>query len=189
MNKKKDILDAAQPLFSQFGLKKVTTDDISRKSKVSKATIYKYFSNKYDIFHEVVQIETEQMMDMINKAVENESSVEEKLKAYLKKKINNIHKLINFYRVTRETWDEHWPYIAEYHESFFEYEKETVTKILNNGKNANELDMVDPTLSAHVLVVSLKSIEYPWALDNLGMTIEQMVDLMIDTFMNGVRKR
>ena len=56
------ILDAAQSLFAQFGLKKVTTDDIARKAHVSKATIYKFYKNKSEIFDVVVRLEAERLI-------------------------------------------------------------------------------------------------------------------------------
>jgi len=189
MNKKKEILEAAQPLFSQFGLKKVTTDDISKRSGVSKATIYKYFKNKNEIFHEVVQIETTQMILSIDKAINRETTLEGKLKTYLKTKIKNIHKLINFYNVTRENWDDHWPYIAEYHVKFLEYEKVAVTSILVEEASRAQLTTDNPEISAHILVISLKSIEYPWALEGLDISIDQLADQMIDTFIHGIRKK
>ena len=71
MEKREEILKAAQVLFSQFGLKKVTTDDISNMSSISKATIYKYYHNKKEIYGDVIRLEFEQLMTMIRDAVES----------------------------------------------------------------------------------------------------------------------
>jgi AcrR family transcriptional regulator len=44
--KREQVIEAAESLFSRFGTKKVTVEEICRKADVSKMTFYKYFSNK-----------------------------------------------------------------------------------------------------------------------------------------------
>ncbi|MCF7811131.1 TetR/AcrR family transcriptional regulator [bacterium] len=189
MDKKSRILEAAQGLFSQFGLKKVTTDDIAHDAGISKATIYKHYKNKGEIFLDVVKIETDEMVNMIEDAVRKEDTLEGKLRAYLITKNENIQSLINFYRVTRETWNDHWPFISEVHESFMEKEKEILTAILEFGNKIGETDVQNLPLQAHILVITLKSIEYPWVINSKGVSVNKIVSLVVDTFLNGVRKR
>ena len=47
--KKKQIVEMAETLFLRHGIKRVTIEEICRKSKVSKMTFYKYFSNKAEL--------------------------------------------------------------------------------------------------------------------------------------------
>jgi AcrR family transcriptional regulator len=187
MSKKEIILKAARKLFSQFGLKKVTTDDIAIEAKISKATIYKYFKNKSEIFSEVIYIETNLMLDLIRKAVSNENNIDDKFKAILRTKINKIHSLINFYRVTQKTWGDHWPYIAEMHEYFMMEEKKIIRDIMILGNRQGILDIKDTELQAHIFTISLKSIEYPWSLSGYEKEVDKIVNLIVDTFMNGVK--
>ncbi len=77
------ILQAAQKLFGQFGLKKVTIEDIAKEASVSKVTLYKYFRNKDDIFEEVVRFEGDQMFRAIEAAVARETDTAGKFKAHL----------------------------------------------------------------------------------------------------------
>jgi len=62
-------------LFSQFGVKKVTTDEIARVAGVSKATVYRYYKNKHEIFLDVVKIETNAMLTAIKQAIDGETTV------------------------------------------------------------------------------------------------------------------
>ena len=39
-------IEVAQDLFSKYGLKKVTMDEIAKNAHISKATIYKNYKNK-----------------------------------------------------------------------------------------------------------------------------------------------
>ena len=103
VDKKKEIFDAAQSLFAQFGLKKITTDDIAHEARVSKATIYKCYRNKSQIFDEVVETEAEQLLKVIRAAVDEAPTVADKFKAHLFTRMERIGEFINFYRVTRES--------------------------------------------------------------------------------------
>ena len=128
------------------------------------------------------------MVQAIKDAVGREVEVENKLKAYLNTKINKIHKLINFYKVTRESRDEYWPFIAEVRGYFMEQEKEIVRGILVTGKNKGVLKPMDVNLQARIFVISMKAIEYPWAIEGQNVTLQEIVDLVIDTLLNGLRK-
>ncbi len=187
--KKSAIVKAAQNLFSQFGLKKVTTDEIAREARVSKATVYKYFSDKHDIFREVVELETEVLLGAVEKAVAGESTVEGRLKAHLRTKLEKIHGLINFYRVTRQTWGEHWPYIEEIHNDFMLKEKAIVERILKAGVDSGELSVKSAKLTAHIIVVAQKSLEYPWAMENPNLDIPTLVETMQNILLYGLKRR
>ena len=187
MKKKTNILNSAQNLFSQFGLNKVNMEEIAREAQVSKATLYKYYKDKFQIFREVVRIETDQLISAIETAVDNETTVEDKLKAHLLTKLTTISRLINFYRVTQESWNEHWPYIEEVNNDFILKEREIVAKILEIGNDNGELAVKDTLLTAHIAVVAQKSLEYPWATENEDIEMKELVDHMIDIFINGIK--
>ncbi|MBU0690565.1 TetR/AcrR family transcriptional regulator [bacterium] len=189
MDKQTHIIKTAQKLFSQFGLKKVTTDDIAREARISKTTLYKFYRNKEDVFQDVVELETNQMIARITESVDAQDSVESKLKAFLNAKISSIHNLINFYRVTHDSWNEHWPFISEIHDRFLNEEKRILLAILTEGNRSGELAIDNAVLHAHILAISLKSIEFPWAVPDNHVSISTIVNLIIDTFLNGVRKR
>lgn len=54
MNKKcEKILNTSIKLFLKHGVKKVTMDDIAEQARVSKVTVYKYFSDKDTLYYEV----------------------------------------------------------------------------------------------------------------------------------------
>jgi len=190
MDKKSQILQAAAVLFAQFSLRKVTVDEIAARASVSKATIYKYFDSKEEIFDQVVKAESEQLWKAVTNAVGEASSVVGKLRAYLLTKITKIHDLVNFYRVTREMWNEYWPYVDSARAEFISREKELIRGILNEGNQTGELDVGQVDLTAHTIVVSFKSMEFPWVTDTCGMPLEEYVDFLIELTMNGIgRKR
>ena len=48
------ILSASVELFSQYGFKTITMDDISRRAGISKKTLYQHFANKNEVVNESV---------------------------------------------------------------------------------------------------------------------------------------
>ena len=60
---KDSIKRAAQDLFRKFGYHKTSVNEIAKKAKIAKATIYKYFENKEDVLHSL-------LMDYIQASVD-----------------------------------------------------------------------------------------------------------------------
>lgn len=52
--KKQEILDAAIKIFAKKGFKATTLDEIAEESEYGKGTIYNYFSNKEEIYREII---------------------------------------------------------------------------------------------------------------------------------------
>ena len=189
MSKKSDILKAAALLFAQYSLKKVTMDEIAEKASVSKATIYKYYESKEEVFDQVVKSESVLLWDAINRAVDEAPTVVEKLRVYLLTKLTNIHDLVNFYRVTHETLTEYWPYVESARAEFITREKELVESILKEGSQAGELYVDKIDLTAHTIVISLKSMEFTWAIATFEIPLEEYVNFLIDLIVNGIGRK
>ncbi|MBU8933534.1 MAG: TetR/AcrR family transcriptional regulator [candidate division Zixibacteria bacterium] len=189
MTRKEDILQAAQQLFSRFGLKKVTISDIASEAHVSKGTIYKLYRNKGEVFDDVVKTEADMLLQAIQEAVDGEDTVLGKFKAHLLTKMEKFRDLINFYQVTQETSQDYWPFVAETREWFLAQERKIVEDVLRQGNESGELDVKDPALVSHMMVVSLKAQEYSWATKGMGVSLEDYVEMMMDVMINGIRKR
>lgn len=48
------ILSAAEGLFTEYGFRAITMDDIARKAGISKKTLYQHFANKTEVVNEAV---------------------------------------------------------------------------------------------------------------------------------------
>ena len=61
---KESIKRAAQELFRKFGYHKTSVNEIAKKAKIAKATIYKYFDSKEEVLHAL-------LMDYIRVSVDD----------------------------------------------------------------------------------------------------------------------
>jgi len=80
MTKKEKIEFTAKELFWKYGFKKVTVDEICKKSHVSRKTFYTYFKNKIDLVLYVLQQITEKAMEESYLILNGEGTFVEKLK-------------------------------------------------------------------------------------------------------------
>lgn len=182
-------IDIAQDLFSKYGLKKVTMDDIAKNAHISKATIYKNYKNKNAIFNKVVENEFKLLLSHIVDAVEKETTTVSKLRAHLTTKMNKLHELINFYYVTQDTWNYYWSFVDKLRRQFVLKEKEIVKKILIDGNESKELDVENTDQTAHIMVLALKSLEFPWVKEELGVSSSSYIESMLNILMNGLKRR
>ena len=188
MTKQAEILSAAQSLFARFGPKKVTTDEIARDAKISKATLYKHYKNKGEIFDEVVRLEAAEMLLAIREAVAQQKTIQAKFRAHLLTKLTKIRELLNFYHVNMESGDDYWSYIADARERFMVQEREIVKEMLVGGNQSGELAVEEVDMVAHMMVGTLKSREIGWATEVLTVSLETYVDMMINIMINGIKK-
>ena len=71
MDKKEEVIKTARELFTKYGYKKVSMDEIAKKSGVTKKTIYTYFKDKDSMFLYFVQEELNLMKESINTEEDN----------------------------------------------------------------------------------------------------------------------
>ena len=187
MDKRPHIVCSAQLLFAQFGLKRVTMDDIAREAQhVSKATLYKYFKNKEDIFDTVINKEINSLFTVIKESIDAREGIREKLKAHLTTRLGRISEFVNFHRVTQDSWGDYWPHIARIRTDFITKEHSIVADLLKRGISLGELEVKDPDRLAWALVLALASTEYQWALRDGIFSLSELVDTMISMMFKGI---
>ena len=67
MTKKEEVIEAARELFCKYGYRKVSMDEIAKKSNVTKKTIYTYFKDKNDLIKYFAYEEIGKMKQIIDK--------------------------------------------------------------------------------------------------------------------------
>jgi len=80
---RENILKIAQEIFSKFGYKKTTLDDIANAVRKGKSSLYYYFNSKEDLFQEVIQKEADILREELSKVLQKDIDPAEKLKDYV----------------------------------------------------------------------------------------------------------
>jgi len=83
-SRKTEIAEAFKRRFEHFGFKKTTVDDVAKDLKMSKKTIYSYFSTKEEIFYHIVYQVAVRLRDQMARQLEKYSTNREKLEELIR---------------------------------------------------------------------------------------------------------
>lgn len=183
------ILETAQALFSRFGFKKTTMDDIARAVFRAKSSLYHYFRNKEEIYRAVVEREGRAVKEEIRRAIARADSPVAKLEAYVKTRMLALHRLANFYQAFREEYLESYSFIQKLRQDYDRYEVETVKGILAEGVASGVFSVRDLNLTAVAIITAMKGFEYPWAVATDIAKVEQDIDALMHVLFFGITKR
>jgi AcrR family transcriptional regulator len=84
--KNMEILDVAHTLFTRFGYRKTTMEDIGKEIGLNQASLYHYFRNKEDIYLSVIFNRYTEMKDTIRSSIKENMNLEQKLFELFKQK-------------------------------------------------------------------------------------------------------
>ncbi len=65
MGTRQHILDAAEQVIQDLGMKGATTREIARRAGCAEGSIYRYFPDKHALFHEIVKTRFPQFLDLV----------------------------------------------------------------------------------------------------------------------------
>ena len=187
--KREKIIETATKIFSRFGIKKSTMDEIAKKIRMGKSTLYHYFKNKEEIFLTVVKRESDILRDNLKKAINDVDDPKEKFKAYAITRMKNLKELRNYYATLTDEYLSMYSFAEKIRKEFREFEFNTLKNIFNEGNQKGIFDIKNPELLAETLIIVFKGFEYQFITQETYLDIENHLDVLINIFFNGILKR
>lgn len=191
IDRKQEILKAAQQSISLFGYKATTMDQVAKLARVGKGTIYTFFSSKEELFQEImVKLNTE-MLELAQQAYRPELSFRDNMRAILQGVLayRSNHPLIS--QLVHEVRDMGTPEamegIRQTEEAIIQYVTTKVEEYTARG----ELKPSNPEMTAFMLVKMYLLLIREWdhKPGRHSLTHEQILDLMELYFLNGVSQQ
>lgn len=127
------ILEGAQKLFSRFGLKSVTMDDIAKDLGVSKKTIYQLYADKNDLVKAYMVNEREDHTKNIEEIVKSSKNAIEEIiltMQFMSKTFNRINP--NLFYDMQKYHPQSWAIFREFKEKFM---TQLVVQNIEKGKS------------------------------------------------------
>jgi AcrR family transcriptional regulator len=183
------IIKAAQNIFAKFGFRKATVDDIARAAHKVKSTIYQYFESKEEIFQTIVEKESQILKEEIKKAIKAQDNPKKKLLTYVITRMRVLKDLSNFYNALRDEYLEHFVFIEKIRKKYLKDEINTIKKILRAGVDQGTFVINDLELTACMIVIALKGLEYPLIEEIEVLSNEQGIDSLLGVLFSGIEKR
>ncbi len=112
------IIDVARKIFTRYGYRKTTMEEIAAASRKGKSSIYYYFPGKEDIFKAVVEKEAGELQARLDQAIRVDATPLEKLKAYIFFRLHHVRTVENFYAALNEDSLSHLDFILEIRRNF-----------------------------------------------------------------------
>ena len=129
----KEILIAAKQLFSRFGLKKTTMEDVAKAVGKGKSSLYYYYPGKTELFEAVVREEIQNAVKKIRVSVNQESTSKLKLAAYLISRLKLKEEYNNLSRVVFNEIFDHMREIFQLKTEFNEIHIDFIKEIIKSG--------------------------------------------------------
>jgi AcrR family transcriptional regulator len=186
---RENILKIAQDIFSKYGYKKTTLDDIANAVRKGKSSLYYYFKSKEDLFQAVIMKEVELLARELDKVVNRNTDPVDKLRDYLLTKINTFRNLANFYNALENDVTA-IGFIEDIKNRYEQDEIRMIKRILIEGVRKNEFEIYDFNLAAIGITMAIKGLEMPLSAGTYGnMNLERSVDVILKIICYGIMKR
>ena len=184
------IVDAAGVVFSKYGYKKTTMDDIAMALGKGKSSIYYYFRNKEEIFEAVLEKEVILLKSKLQNAVSRKKHYKGKLKAYILTRMQGIESMLNFYSAVKNEYLAQFEFLERIRNRYDQEEIANIQGILEAGIEKGDFSIEDPFLASVAIVTSMKGFEIPlYIKGKKGKDLEQRVDKLLKMLFNGILKK
>lgn len=154
------LIESARKTFAEFGFRKTTVDDVARAARKGKSSVYHYFSSKEEIFEAVLEREARLFRSEIGAAVAAKTSARERLEAYVIARMRTFKGLVNFYRAFREGYQDDYPVVEKFRQSYDREETAFIASLLRLGVERSEFSIRDLDTTAVAVVTAMKGLEF-----------------------------
>ena len=184
------IVGVARKIFTRYGFRKATMEEIARTSQMGKSSIYYYFKSKEDIFRAVVEFEARMLKERLSRIIGKNNSPAERLKAYILFRLHHVRTLENFYAALNEEALSHMRFILDIRRNFEIEEQELVGEILEDGMKQEIFQLSSSKIGAIAISTMMKGLELPLLLDEAHKTDrEELMEDLIRVLLYGILKR
>ncbi|MCD6111864.1 MAG: TetR/AcrR family transcriptional regulator [Bacteroidales bacterium] len=162
------ILSVANNLFIRFGFHKTSMDEIAKIARKAKGSLYYHFTNKEELFKEVVSKEITGLKNQLSVIVKNtDLSASGKIKKYLTKRMEILNNAANYQETLKADFFEHFDFIDDLRNELDEWEKINLKKILLQGVNKGEFSVIDDIdVLLDMIIMVIKGLEIPFYIQN-----------------------
>lgn len=184
------IVKAATQVFTRFGFKKTSMDDIARSIRMGKSSIYYYFKSKEEIFQAVVDKEADLLRIKVNKIIDGSDDSMSKLRAYVKLRMDLIKQLSNYMEILKNDDLMNLALTEKIRKKYDDEEVTIIRRILEEGNDSGLFKVKDLNLSSLAIVTAMKGLEVPLVTASMGIeSLNMIIDDMLDILFFGIVKR
>jgi AcrR family transcriptional regulator len=186
---RKKVIIAAGQIFSRYGFRKTTMDEIARELKMGKSSIYYYFESKEEIFEAVVLYEANILRNELTTAIKSVESPVEKMKNYVFVRMKAFEKLSNYYNAIFDKNLDHFDFIENIRARYDREELAILRLLIWHGTRKKVFNVVNSEYTALAIQTTLKGLEVPLFWMKKEVNIESRLNAILEVLFNGILKK
>ena len=183
---RKKVIITAGHIFSRYGFKKTTMDEIARALKMGKSSIYYYFESKEEIFEAVVLYEANILRNELTTAIKSVESPVDKMKNYVFVRMKSFEKLSNYYNAIFDKNLDHFGFIENIRSKYDREELAILRLILYHGARRKIFKIKNSEYTALAVQTTLKGLEVPLFWKKREVNIEDRLNAILEVLFNGI---
>jgi AcrR family transcriptional regulator len=183
------IIQTAGQIFSRYGFRKTTMDEIAKALNMGKSSIYYYFNSKEDIFKAVALNEANILRNKLTTAIKSVESPIEKMKEYVFVRMKSFENLSNYYNSIFDKDLNHFDFIEMIREKHDREELAILRLILYIGSRRGVFAIENSEYTALVVQTTLKGLEVPLFWKKKEVNIESRLNAILEVLFNGILKK
>lgn len=186
---RRKVIITAGAIFSRYGFKKTTMDEIAKALKMGKSSIYYYFESKEEIFEAVVLHEANILRNELTTAIKSVESPVEKLRNYVFVRMKTFEKLSNYYNAIFDKNLDHFDFVENIRSRYDLEELAIIRLILYHGARKKVFSVTNSEYTALAIQTSLKGLEVPLFWQKKEVNIEDRLNAILDVLFHGILKK
>jgi AcrR family transcriptional regulator len=183
--RKKIIITSGQ-IFSRYGFKKTTMDEIARALKMGKSSIYYYYNTKEEIFNAAVLYEANILRSQLTAAIKSVESPIGKMEKYVSVRMGALEKLSNYYNAIFDKNLDHYEFIERIREKYDREEIAILRLILYDGVRKKVFKVENSEYTAMAIQTTLKGLEVPLFWKKREADIEHRMKAILGVLFYGI---
>ena len=183
---RKRIITTSGQIFSRYGFRKTTMDEIARALKMGKSSVYYYFSSKEEIFEAVVLYEANMLRNELTKAIKSVESPVDKMRNYVFVRMKAFEKLSNYYNAIFDKNLDHFDFVEAIREKYDREELAILRLILYHGARKKVFSVKNSEYTALAVQTTLKGLEVPLFWKKKELNLEERLTAILDVLFNGI---
>jgi len=159
---RRQILEAAQRVFSEKGYHGASMDDVARASGTSKGALYFHFSSKEELFHALVEEFAQILAEEVARAIKRERGAVAKVEAALRTVLENASRHRQLAKIVLVEWNGLGPAFAERRFRLRSFMADLIKAQLDEAVQEGRIPSLDTTITAYAWLGAINEVVVRW---------------------------
>lgn len=189
--RRQQILDAAETVFSEQGFNDARMDDIVAESGLSKGALYWYYKGKDAIIMALLDRVFISEMDSAEALISAQGTAEERLHTFTQAAVRDIRHFERFMTLGYEfvALAARREEVRKKLRGYYSRYTRILAEIIEQGVENGELAEVNPRQAALAIIGMYEGITLMWFIDPKSIDWDELADLPLEMILGGIRRR